>query len=171
MPRAVWLWYRLSGQTHFREMNMSDDETVIIAAVDASPFLEPVVGRANRLAECLDARLVVLHVFPAKSANLVNEGSYGDRKLRSEEQQDLEIEVKLRREIEPRIQALGISISVLEVIGGAPVRTIEEQLEKRNADLLVLGQPKARLGSVATKMAKNAACDVYIVRANEQGNL
>ena len=146
---------------------MPGDKPLIIAAVDASPFLEPVVERASRLAECLDARLIVLHVFPAKSANLVNEASYGDMKLRSDEEQDLEAEVKLRQEIEPRIRALGISTPVLEVIGGAAARTIGEQLEKRNADLLVLGQPKARLGSVATKMARNAACDVYIVRSSE----
>jgi len=58
---------------------MSTDTPLIIAAVDTSSFLEPVVQCANRMAQCLDARLVVLHVFPAKSANFANEASYGAR--------------------------------------------------------------------------------------------
>ncbi|MCG6934825.1 MAG: universal stress protein [Proteobacteria bacterium] len=146
---------------------MSTDTPLIIAAVDTSSFLEPVVQCANRMAQCLDARLVVLHVFPAKSANFANEASYGDMTLRSNEEQDLEAEVKLRQELEPRIKALGINPSVLEIMGGSAARTIDEQLEKREADLLVLGQPKSRLSSVATKMAKNASCDVYVVRVGE----
>lgn len=146
---------------------MSTETPLIIAAVDASPFLEPVVQRANQMAQCLDARLVVLHVYPAKAVNLINDASYGDMTLRSNEEQDLEAEARLRQEIEPRIKALGVSTSVLEILGGSAARTIDEQLEKRGADLLVIGQPKARLGSVATKMTKNAACDVYVVRIGE----
>lgn len=146
---------------------MSDDAPLVIAAVDTTLFLEPVVQRANHLAQCLDARLLVLHVYPAKSVNLANAASSGDMTLKSYEEQDMEAEAKLRQELEPRLKAVGLNSVVLEIAGGSVVRTIEEQLEKHHADLLVLGQPKALLGSVATKMTKNAACDVYIVRVPE----
>ncbi len=146
---------------------MSDTQPLIIAAVDTSPFLEPVVQRAHNMAECLQARLVVLYVYPARSANLINDASYGDIALRSYEEQDLEEEVKIRADLEPRIEAAGAKPSALEVIGGTPSQTVVEQIEKRQAGLLVVGQPKARLGSLTTKMVKNAPCDVFIVRATE----
>ncbi len=148
---------------------MSETETqpLIIAAVDSSSFLEPVVERANHIAGCMQARLLVLHVYPAKSASLANEASYGDMTLRSYEEQDLEEEVKIRAELEPRLEAVGVKPSVLEVVGGSPAQTVEEQIEKRQASLLVVGQPKARLGSLTTKMVKGAPCDVYIVRVND----
>ena len=49
-------------------------------------------------------------------------------------------------------------------------QSLKKHLTKKWGDassLLVVGQPKAWLGSLATRMVKNASCDVYIVRANE----
>ncbi len=145
---------------------MNDNPPLIIAAVDESPFFEPVVRRASHMAECMQSRLVVLHVYPARSANYANEASMGDLALRSNEEQDLAEEVKIRERLEPRLEAVGVKPSVLEIVGGSPARTVEEMIEKRGAELLVVGQPKARLGSLATKMVKSAPCDVYIVRVS-----
>ena len=146
---------------------MTDVNSLIIAAVDESPFFEPVVRRAQYMAECLRATLVVLHVHPARAVNYANEASMGDLALRGNEERDLEEEVKARARLESRLKAIGVKPSVLEIVGGTPARMVEEMLEKRNASLLVVGQPKAWLGSLATRMVKNASCDVYIVRANE----
>ncbi len=146
---------------------MNDTTPLIIAAVDESPFFEPVVQRASHMAECMQSRLVVLHVYPARSANYANEASMGDLSLRSNEERDLAEEVKIRERLEPRLEAIGVKPSVLEVVGGSPARTVEEMITKRGAELLVVGQPKARLGSLATKMVKSAPCDVYIVRVSE----
>ena len=146
---------------------MTDTSPLMIAAVDESPFFEPVVQRAHHMAGCMQSRLVVLHVYPARSANYANEASMGDLTLRSNEDRDLEEEVKIRQRLEPRLEAIGVKPSVLEIVGGTPARTVEEMVNKRGATLLVVGQPKARLGSLATKMVKNAPCDVYIVRVND----
>jgi len=146
---------------------MNDTPPLIIAAVDESPFFEPVVQRAGYMAECMQARLVVLHVYPARAANYINDPSVGDFVLRGNEDRDLAEEVKIRERLEPRLEAVGIKPSVLEIIGGSPAQTMEEMIEKHDAQLLVVGQPKARLGSLATKMVKSASCDVYIVRASE----
>lgn len=146
---------------------MTDDSPLIIAAVDESPFFEPVVQRAQHMATCMQAGLMILHVYPARSVNYANEASMGDLTLRSNEERDLDEEVKLRARLEPRLEAIGVKPSALEIVGGTPARTVEEVLEKRHASLLVVGQPKAWLGSLATKMVKNASCDVYIVRVSE----
>ncbi len=146
---------------------MSDEDALIIAAVDESECLEPVLRRAARLAQCFGGRLVALHVYPARSASLVNDESYGDLALHSAEQRDLQAELQLRNRLESRLAALGVRPGVLELLEGSPAATIAREVETRQAGILVVGRPKARLGSVATKLAKTAACDVHIVRAGD----
>jgi nucleotide-binding universal stress UspA family protein len=144
---------------------MTENQTpLIIAAIDSSDILEPVVTRADKLARCMNATLVIMHIVKEKSANLSN-ASYGDMVLGNIDDEDIKIEDDMRNKLAIRIDALGVNSSLLEIVAGSSVgKTVQDELEKRNADLLIVGQPKAMLGSVATNMAKHAACDVYIVR-------
>ena len=137
-----------------------------MAAIDQSEMLEMVVERAQQLATCLKGTLIVLHVVTEKMESLAN-ASYGDLILGSVDQTIMEAEDAVRNEIGRRLESVGVKSSVLELIGGAPAKAVQEQLKQRNAVMLVVGQPKSRLGSVATSMAKHAACDVYIVRYHE----
>lgn len=137
---------------------------LIIAAIDTSEILEPVVTRAKKLSTCMDANLVIMHVVKDKSANLSN-ASYGDMVLGGIDEADIKIEDELRNTLASRLEAVGVNGSLLEIVAGSSAaKTVQEELEKRAADILIVGQPKAMLSSVTTNMAKNAACDVYIVR-------
>lgn len=144
---------------------MTDIQTpLIIAAIDSSDILEPVVTRADSLAKCIDATLVIMHIVKEKSANLSN-ASYGDMVLGGIDEEEIKVEDEVRNKLASRIEALGVNSNLLEIVAGSSAgKTVQDELEKRNADLLIVGQPKAMLGSVATNMAKHAACDVYIVR-------
>jgi len=137
---------------------------LIIAAIDSSDILEPVVSRADNIAKCMDGTLVIMHIVKEKSANLSN-ASYGDMVLGGIDEEDIKIEDDLRHKLAARIDALGVNSNLLEIVAGSSAgKTVQDELEKRHADLLIVGQPKAMLGSVATNMAKHAVCDVYIVR-------
>ncbi len=142
---------------------MSHNPPVIIAAVDQSDMLEAVVARARHLAECQNGTLIVLHVIPEKGSSLFN-ASYGDLVIGGIDEKAVEIEEQVRLDLIPRLESVGVKASALQLVTGTPAKAVQEQLEHSGADMLVVGQPKARLGSVATNMAKNAVCDVYIVR-------
>jgi len=141
----------------------NEQTPIIIAAIDQSEMLESVVARAQHLATCLKGTLIVLHVVTEKMESLAN-ASYGDFVLGSVDESIMDVEDAVRNKLALRLESVGVKRSTLELIGGAPAKAVQEQLKLRDASMLVVGQPKSRLGSVATSMAKHAACDVYIVR-------
>ncbi len=144
---------------------MSQDTPVIIAAVDQSEILEPVVKRARHLADCLNGELIVLHVISGKGSSMVN-ASYSDMVLGTFDDKELEVEEQIRQVLARRLELIGVEPDCLQLAEGSPAKTVERYLEEHDASMLVVGQPKAMLSSVTTNMAKKAACDVYIVRVS-----
>ncbi len=144
---------------------MSQDTPVIIAAVDQSEILEPVVKRAKHLTDCLNGELIVLHVISGKGSSMVN-ASYSDMVLGTFDDKELEVEEQIRQLLARRLELIGVEPGCLQLAEGSPAKTVERYLEERDAYMLVVGQPKAMLSSVTTNMAKKAACDVYIVRVS-----
>ena len=146
---------------------MSDKAKQVVAAVDASPYFEPVVRRAQKLADCLDASLTVLHVMSDKTPSMANEFSYGDLVLGGYDNEVLVVEERIKQAFEDRLRNAGLTEPELLIVAGSPARTISDYLDEHDAALLVVGQPKAHLGSVATKLVKRASCDVYICRVGQ----
>ncbi len=137
----------------------------VVAAVDLGPHLERLVRRAQRLAQCEHAPLVILHVVGRDPlAEAVNHFDYGELLLDELADPALGAEERARRLLLPRLTPLGVSESAIEVLAGPPARVVSERAERLEARLLVLGSPRSRFGSVAVHAARHAPCDVHIHR-------
>lgn len=149
---------------------MNHPPKTILAAVDFSTGSRSALDHAARLAKLHNARLHVLHVMDAYAIAVLAE-----RRLET-------FESAAAHALAGSRKALGAWLSQtqlpegheVEIIVGAPLHEILEQVKKLGADLLVagvvgIGEHSSGVGSVSGKLARKCPVDVLLVRSGHPG--
>ncbi|WP_120519827.1 universal stress protein [Arthrobacter celericrescens] len=138
---------------------------VVVVGVDDSPTARKAALKARDLALALGAHLHVVTAFGSERGEVVGTGS--DRLVVSEASKAEDV---------ARGVAAELSAGQLEVIPfaihGTPAHALVTQAETHHAQMIVVGSKGMRglgrvLGSIATGVAHNAPCDVYVVKTDE----
>lgn len=126
----------------------------ILCAIEASPEGKKVLTKAAKLAELYGSKLLVVSALPytVLPSNL--------QKTMKE---------KTTPVVEEIIASFGIPRKNRYIAIGKPYQIICKEAKRRKADLIILGTHSKKglssaLGSTATGVANNAACDVTLVR-------
>jgi nucleotide-binding universal stress UspA family protein len=147
------------------------DYRTIVVGTDGSPLAIPTVARAAWLAAHDDADLVIVCVYSELSrrdearniATLGGDARIGQVAGRADASAAIAAAVSLARE-----QSATISAALL--VDGEPASALLATAVERRADLIVVGAVRDTsiadrlLGSVASEVARQAPCDVLVVR-------
>ncbi|MBG6084734.1 universal stress protein [Zhihengliuella flava] len=139
----------------------------VIVGVDGSTTSFKAASRAATVAAGLGATLTVVTAYAKDSTEVVEIGN-DTWVLDSAEQADKltnQVAFKLR-EVVP-----GATI-VTKAVKGKPTEALVTAAEEEEAQLIVVGNVGMKglgrvLGSVATSVAHNAPCDVYVVKTDQ----
>lgn len=134
----------------------------IIVGVDKTETAARAAHRAAELAAKLDAKLVVLTAFDKAEIERIEIGH--DTWVISGYDEAESIAADTAK----TIKDLGIEIDVLAA-HGKPAEALVDEAKRLDAQLIVVGNRRVQgigrlLGSVATSVAHQAPCDVYIVK-------
>ncbi len=141
----------------------------VIAAVDLDPSARAVAERACELAHCLGVEARVVHVLDEPEiVNPANEFTLADLEPEEFEEKELEAALAARRMLESSLRGVLEECAELVVLIGRPADKLVAYAREHGARTLVVGQPHAHFGSLATRLARHAPCDVHIVRTREQ---
>ncbi len=135
----------------------------IVVALDGSEQSLLALKYARGIAECFDAKLLLVHVYPHTS-DLRDLKEYDDlvgrRKMTG--QKIMEVAREHLGEIAAKVEE--------DLLEGPAAETILSAAETRKADLIVLGTRGMGslkglvFGSVSTKVSQYALCPVMVVR-------
>jgi nucleotide-binding universal stress UspA family protein len=143
----------------------------IVCGVDGSADSQAALGVAARLAERLEARLVLAHVAEVPVAPLAAVGGMGPRiasqplTLATRDEQE-EAGARLLEQIAAE---LGLGDADRRVVVGFPAERLADLADDEDADLIVVGSrgrgrfKAAFLGSVSNSLVGVARCPVLIV--------
>ncbi len=143
----------------------------ILAAVDFSTGSRAALAHAVRLATLHQARLHVLHVMDSQAIAVL-----ADKRGESFESAAAHALDGGRRALDNWLaQTRMPEHSEVEILTGAPLHEILEQVKKRGADLLVAGvagagEAAGAAGSVSGKLARKSPADVLLVRPEHSGS-
>ena len=137
-------------------------ENIIVVGVDGSETADRAAACAAQLAADTGARLHIVTAFDESTVEEVAIGS--DRWVISSTDKALQTAESVGtrlRSITPEITSTAAA--------GKPADVLIEEAERSNAKLIVVGNRRMQgigriLGSVASSVAHNAPCDVYIVK-------
>lgn len=135
---------------------------IIVVGVDGSDTSKKAAQKAGSLATALRATLHVVMAFDNDRPQLIGVGS--DQMVVS---QASEAEQTARRiAVELRSDSLQVDYYAVH---GSPAQALIKQADTHRALMIVVGSKGMRglgrvLGSVATNVAHNASCDVYIAK-------
>jgi nucleotide-binding universal stress UspA family protein len=137
---------------------------VIVVGVDGSETSKKAAQKAGFLATALQATLQVVMAFDNDRPHVIGAGS--DRVVVS---QASEAE-KTARGIAVELRSKGLQVDYYAV-QGTPAQALIKQAETHRALMIVVGSKGMRglgrvLGSIATNVAHNASCDVYIAKTD-----
>ena len=148
---------------------MDIDVRRILVPVDFSKHAEAVVAWAAHLAEEHGSEIVLLHVYHLPVEFQQMEGAYlpGDfwNSVKEDAKQQLE-------SLGDQLRAQGLSVTEI-TREGYPATVIEEEVERRQADMIVIGSrgrtglKHMLLGSIAERVVQKAPCPVLTVKAHE----
>ena len=145
---------------------MTIDVRRILVPIDFSPHADAVVEWASHLAEEHGSLLILLHAYhlPVEFQQL--EGAYLPAEFWTNVKVDAERSVE--RYAEPlRERGLEVEQCVRE---GYPATVIEEEAQRQEADLIVMGSrglsglKHLLLGSIAERVVQRAPCPVLTVK-------
>ncbi|MDT9545789.1 MAG: universal stress protein [Chlorobium sp.] len=146
----------------------------LLAAIDFSELTEPVVKEASRLAEALQAELILLHVRPPVSPalDLYPETEIVTLPAGGDPLPDgaLPTDGDRLQDIAEPLRAMGIPTTAITIAGDEVESIISEHL-KNNADMIVMGSHghgalfHLLVGSVSEGVVRRARCPVLIVPA------
>ena len=148
---------------------MEIDVQRILVPVDFSKHAEAIVAWAAHLAEEHGSEIVLLHVYHLPVEFQQMEGAYlpGDfwNSVKDDAKQQLE-------SLGNRLRAQGLRVTEI-TREGYPATVIEEEVERRKADMIVIGSrgrtglKHMLLGSIAERVVQKAPCPVLTVKAHE----
>jgi nucleotide-binding universal stress UspA family protein len=153
------------GETSFD----AQEVTMVLAAVDTSTLASRVVDLAAQLARrtWANAQLHLVHVFRIGRYDRPSSVGLRTEDLRAEAMSHLDFHVRMARRQFPK----GVTGHFAE---GDPADQVLKCARAVNADIVLVGThdrmglEKLLLGSVASKVAKNAHCPVLIVRQKQR---
>ena len=143
--------------------------TNVLVALDFSPIAEKVIARAKNMAEQLQAKLMLVHVFEyIPPIEPVGDMMLGiDWGINEQELMDL-----AKERFAQLAEGQGVADCERHVIVGNARIEIARYAEEQGCDLIIIGSHGrsglARLlGSTANAALHHAHCDVLAVRADE----
>lgn len=142
----------------------------ILVPVDFSTGSRAALEHAARLANQNQARLHVLHVMDSHAI-----AALADRRGESHESGTAQALARGRKALDSWLAQTPLPEGhEVEIIVGAPLHEILEQVKKVRADLLVagvagMGENTGSVGSVSGKLARKSPVDVLLVRSGHPG--
>lgn len=144
----------------------------IFAAVDFSEYSENALDHAQRLGLLDDAMFTIVHAFVPMAEGLMRYANVEPARIREHvETNKQEAEERIKRFLHrPRLRKIAARTKIASVAAkGYPFEVIERAVQRRGADLVVIGTHGAgavrRLlfGSVAEEALRKLSCDVLAV--------
>ena len=150
---------------------MSIDVRTILVPVDFSAHAAPVIEWAAHLAEEHQSRLVLFHAYhlPVEFQQL--EGAYLPPEFWTNVMSEAETTLEGHA---AGLRQRGLQVEVV-VREGYPATAIEEEAERQDADLIVIGTrglsglKHLLLGSIAERVVQKAPCPVLTVKPKQKG--
>ena len=142
----------------------------ILVPIDFSDYASAVVEWATHLAKEHDSAIVLLHVYHLPVEFQQVEGAYLPADFWST------VKDEARRALDEygyKIREQGIEVEMV-VREGYPATIIEEEVERQNADMIVIGSrgrtglKHLLLGSIAERVVQKAPCPVLTVKKCER---
>jgi nucleotide-binding universal stress UspA family protein len=154
-------------------MTKKDDENTLLVAVDFTHFSEKALLFASKLAEKLEAKLLVLHVIhdPAETPGFYAQKGKKKKFIRTMEDSATEMMEEFldkMRKAYPKQQSIKKAISLLVV--GTPVTRIIEVAKKNKASMIIMGShgrtglSHLLIGSKAERVVQLSPIPVTIVK-------
>lgn len=140
----------------------------ILYTTDFSESSKMAFSLAYSLARDHQARLVVLHVVPAGTYEIVNLAQLGHGESMGQFEDDIRHELQQFRPPDNRVPM------EYKLANGDPVASIVKEAEDTRCDLIVLGTHgrtgfrRVLMGSVAEHVMRTAPCPVLVVKAQVQ---
>ena len=158
-------------------MAKKNDKNILLVAVDFTLYSEEALIFASKLAGCLNARLLVLHVIhdPAEAPGFyVKKGKKKKFRQSMEEaaEEMMEAFLKKMRKAHPDQIPLQEVISLLVV--GTPVTRIVEIAEKKQAYMIIIGShgrtglSHLLVGSKAQRVVQLSPIPVTVVKTSKK---
>ena len=123
-------------------MAKKPDKITLLVAVDFSPFSEEALLFAGRLAEKLNAQLVVLHVIhdPAEAPGFYAQKGKKKKFLQSMEDAAEEMMEEFLEKMRTSYpEQVAIKKAKVLLVVGTPVTRIVEVAEKKQVDMIIIG--------------------------------
>lgn len=140
----------------------------ILYTTDFSESSKMAFSLAYSLARDHQARLVVLHVVPAGTYEIVNLAQLGQGESMGQFEEDIRHELQQFQPPDGRVPM------EYKLANGDPVASIVKEAEDTRCDLIVLGTHgrtgfrRVLMGSVAEHVMRTAPCPVLVVKAPVQ---
>ncbi len=138
----------------------------ILVPIDFSDHASAVVEWATHLAEEHDSSMVLLHVYHLPVEFQQVEGAYLPADFWTSVKEEAK---RALDEYGYKVRERGIPVDIV-VREGYPATVIEEEVERQNADMIVIGSrgrtglKHLLLGSVAERVVQKAPCPVLTVK-------
>ena len=137
--------------------------STVLVGIDASETAAEAARSAAHIAAALSKSLTLVIARPKSAAQHVA-GPGADSWDASGSHAALNTANKLAKSLRPIVA----DIEIVEA-PGKPAEVLVEQAERLEADLIVVGNRRVQgaarvLGAIATAVARNAPCDVYIAK-------
>ncbi|WP_104046094.1 universal stress protein [Arthrobacter sp. ZGTC412] len=137
---------------------------VVVVGVDGSETALKAARRARDLAAAIGGTLHVVTAFDGDRTVVFGTGS--DQWVVSNESNAEEV----AKDVAVKLSSGELKVSY-SVVKGSPAQALIGQAEKFQAGMIVVGNKRLQgigrvLGSIASSVAHNAPCDVYIVKTN-----
>jgi nucleotide-binding universal stress UspA family protein len=147
-----------------------DSYKTLLVPTDFSPYTELALGHASLLARAFSTRLILLHVIPEETREVLTRTAVEGHLERGEEIFQRMVEASTLQ-----LNALEVDLpeeSVKRLVRvGHPVVEIVREAEQERVDVIVIpthgrtGLDHVLFGSVAEKVVRRATCPVMVVRA------
>ncbi len=150
----------------------------VLVAIDGSTSSMHAIDYAISIAMKNNSQLIVLYVidvykYPYLPSSIILAPTFGSEKYLEEkneaEEQMNKIKEKYKQKIKDNINSTELKTEIVEGAKSAAT-TIMEYAESENIDLIIVGSrgrtsfKKLLLGSVSSKIIKNAHCAVLVIR-------
>jgi nucleotide-binding universal stress UspA family protein len=154
----VWLDALVDPEEHFMT-------GIIVVGVDGSDTALKAAQAARELAASLGAALHVVSAFDSDKTEIYSSG--GDQWIVS----DAGNAEKVAKGVADSLRTEGVTVTYAAA-RGKPAEALIREAERSAARMIVVGNKHMRglgrvLGSVASSVAHNAPCDVYLAKTDE----
>ena len=156
-------------------MAKKNDKNILLVAVDFTPYSEEALLFASKLAECLNARLLVLHVIhdPAEAPGFYVKKGKKKKFLQSMEEaaeEMMEVFIKKMRKAHP--DQIPLQEAIPQLVVGTPATRIVEIAQNKEAYMIIIGShgrtglSHLLVGSKAERVVRLSSIPVTVVKTS-----